>query len=76
LSERDLLEKLLNEERVVEMSQGFIQGKSIVVTSGPLVGLEKHIIKPMRHKRQAVLSLEVMGVTKTTQVGLEIIDKF
>lgn len=70
-----LIEKLVNEDGLVGMSQGIIQGGRTVITSGPLKGLEGCIRRIDRHKRIARIEIEMMGRMLETQVGLEILEK-
>lgn len=70
-----LMQKLGNDNGLVEMSKGIIQGDRTVITSGPLMGLEGCIRRIDRHKRTAQLELELMGRIVETQVGLEILEK-
>ncbi len=63
------------ETHVVEMSEGFIEGDKVVVTSGPLGGREAQISKIDRHKRLAWLDMQMFSGTKTIKVGLEIVSK-
>ena len=63
------------DHRVVEMSEGVIEGDEICITRGPLirqVGLVKRID---RHKRLAYLQTEMFGRTVQIKVGLEIVRK-
>ena len=63
------------ETHVVEMSEGFIEGDKVVVTSGPLRGREAQISKIDRHKRLAWLDMRMLGRNKSIKVGLEIVSK-
>lgn len=61
------------ENRVVEMSEGFIEGGCVKVTAGPLVGKEGLIRKINRRKRTAYLSFQILGRTVETKVGLNLV---
>ena len=74
-SEHDILKKLFNNERCIEMSQGFIEETAIEVTDGPLVGLEGLIKKVDRHKMEAIIEVEFMGAVREMTVGLEIVKR-
>lgn len=63
------------EGHVVEPSYGFIEGDRVVITDGPLVGLESQIKKIDRHKRLAYVDVRLMGRIKTIKVGVEIVRK-
>jgi transcriptional antiterminator NusG len=70
--ERSILDRLINNERCIEMSQGFIVGNSVTVVEGPLIGLEGFIKKVFRHKMKAIVEFEIMGAKREVTVGLEI----
>ena len=73
--EAEHLYRLFGDEHVVEMSKGYMEGDRVKILSGPLIYFEGQIRKVDRHKRLAVLELELMGRTVRTTVGLEIIEK-
>ena len=73
--EKEYLLRLINDNRVVEHSIGFIEGNEVFVTEGPLKGLESKIIKIDRHKRRALLEVEFCGDIREINVSLEIISK-
>jgi len=73
--DRAFLDKLLNEEYCVEMSQGYIKGDSIIVTEGPMVGLEGLVKKVNRHKMLATIEASIFGDIREITVGLEVISK-
>lgn len=60
---------------VVEVSLGYIEGDTILVTNGPLLGKEGLIKKIDRHKRIAYIEVEFLGKVTKAKVGLEIISK-
>lgn len=64
-----------DKEQLVRLSQGIIEGDQVHIISGPLQGMEGAIRKIDRHKRIAVLSLDMFGRTVDMKVGLEIIEK-
>lgn len=70
-----LLLRLGREEQIAKMSAGFIENDSVIVTSGPLNGMEGLIKKIDRHKRKAYLEVEMFGRKTQMQLGLEIIEK-
>ena len=73
--EAALIERLGNDNGLVELSQGIIQGGRTVITSGPLKGMEGCIRRIDRHKRTAQIEIELMGRVVEAQVGLEILEK-
>lgn len=70
-----MMERLINEDGLVEFSYGVINGGETHVTSGPLKGLESCISRIDRHKRIADLDFELMGRPMKMQAGLEIVEK-
>ena len=73
--EEAFLKRLGGEEQIVEGSIGIIEHDWILITEGPLQGMEGNIQKIDRHKRIAWLEIELMGRKIETQVGLEVIEK-
>ena len=74
-NESTLLQKLLNNERCIEMSKGFIEGNKVIVSEGPLNGLEGIIKKANRHKMEAIIEVNMMGAVRCVTVGLEVIER-
>lgn len=74
-SEVLLLQKLGGDDQIVETSIGTMEQDQILITRGPLKGLEGYIKKIDRHKRTAWLELEMMGRTIEAKVGLEVVEK-
>lgn len=72
-SEAEVLERLTGDGNVVEMSVGVREGQKIKVVRGCLQGMEPRIVKVDRHKRKAVLEIEMFGEKRNIEVGLEII---
>jgi len=73
--EYDILEKLINKDSCIEMSQGVIEGTRVVVTNGPLSGFEGLIKRINRHKMEAIINIGFMGTVREMKVGLEIVKK-
>lgn len=63
------------EHRVIEVSEGYIEGDEIVITSGPLMNHTGWIKKINHRKKLAYLELEMFGHTVQAQVGLKIVRK-
>ena len=59
----------------VAMSVGVMEGDRIIVKEGPLVGMEGKIKKIDRHKRMAILEVELVNRVSEMKVGLEIVEK-
>ena len=71
----EFIEKLYNKEGIFDISEGYIEGDQIVVTSGPLKGQEGLIKKIDRHKRIAYLEFDMFDQTIQVSVALEIVEK-
>lgn len=65
-----------DEEFAVEMSRGIICGDRVIITDGPLLGRESIIRKINRHKKEAVIEIDIMGRATFVKVGLNIVQKF
>ena len=74
-SEAELIENRYLEGGIFDVSKGYIQGDKITITSGPLKDMEGFIRKINRHKRTALIELELFGHPVSTLVGLEIVEK-
>jgi transcriptional antiterminator NusG len=74
-SEVDFLMQFGEENHVVEMSVGYIEGDQVVITSGPMMNWNGKVKKIDRHKRVAVLQVEFFGRLTDVTVGLEIVEK-
>lgn len=68
-----VLEQLLNEERLVAMSTGYMEGDQVMILEGPLEGLETVIRKVDRHKRTALVEMHMFGRVQEVAVGLEVV---
>lgn len=73
--ERILLFSLFSEEKTLEASTGVIQGDKVIITDGPLIGRESIIKKINRHKKEAVVEMDILGQKIDVTVGLNIIKK-
>lgn len=63
------------DRRVIQMSEGIVEGGKVIVLRGPLVGHEAEIKRIDRHRRMAELEVSMLGRTKTIRLGLEIVSK-
>lgn len=73
--EEEYLKRILNKDKVMEHSIGFIEGDRTIITEGPLMGLENTIIKIDRHKRKAIIQVSLCNQLTNISVSLEIINK-
>lgn len=73
--EVSFLMRTTGDDHVAEVSVGFIEGDKLVVTEGPLKGQEGLVKKIDRHKRQALLEIEMFGRPVEMTLGLEVVEK-
>lgn len=74
--EKTLISALIGQdEHVLRMSEGIIEGDNVRVLRGPLMGREMLVKKIDRHKRVAYLEIQMLGRQTTVRVGLEIVEK-
>ena len=74
-SERLFWENLFDENFCIRGSEGFIEGETVRIISGALVGQEGRIKKINRHKREAIVEMKMMGAKREVALMLEIIQK-
>ncbi len=70
-----LIENAYRNSGILGSSIGMIEGDSIKILSGPLIGLEGAIRHINRHKRIASIEINMFGRTSRVNIGLEIILK-
>jgi transcriptional antiterminator NusG len=73
--EVSLIRRLTGDDGVMSMSYGIQVGDKVRGTDGALVGMEYRILKIDRHKRKAVIEIELFKEKKEVTVGLEILEK-
>ncbi|WP_165054383.1 MULTISPECIES: transcription termination/antitermination NusG family protein [unclassified Adlercreutzia] len=59
-------------DRVVEMSEGCLEGGRLRITSGPLLGKEAWVRKVNHRKKVAYLEMQMFGRTIKAQLGLKV----
>lgn len=74
-SEEKLIRRLTNKQHVAEVSVGYIEGDRLIISEGPMVGMEAMVKKIDRHKRIAVLSVTMFGNSTDVTMGLEVLHK-
>lgn len=77
LSEEEVhfLQCILNSEYVAEISVGILEGDKLIVHSGPLRGIEGTVKKINRHKRSAIMEIDMFGRKIEMMLGLEVLEK-
>lgn len=74
-NEKHYLSRLVGDGDVIQSSVGYIEGDSVYITDGPLMGYESQIVYIDRHKRFAKIDINFLGEKRTITVPLEIISK-
>lgn len=70
--EKEFLQRLAGPGNIVDISTGYKEGDAIKILSGPMVGLEGHIVHVDRHKRLVTINVSLFGRTVKTTLGLEL----
>lgn len=73
--EEEFLKKIQNKDHITEISKGYKEGDSVVVTEGPLMEYAGKIKYINRHKQYAVIEIEMFGVKSDLRIGLEVLSK-
>ena len=73
--EEAALKRLVDQDEVVKMSEGIIENDKVLIFDGPLKGMEGTIQRINRHKRVAVIRMELFERVMLVEVGLEIVEK-
>ena len=73
--EERLIKRLTNKQHVAEMSVGYIEGDKLIISEGPMIGMEAMVKKIDRHKRIAILSITMFGNSTDVTMGLEVLHK-
>ena len=73
--ERQRFEYLFRGNRCIEHSIGYIEGDKIIITGGPLIGMEGNIKKINRHHRSAKIEIDMFNQKQLVDVTLEIVHK-
>lgn len=75
VSERNMLISLCDNKHCIGTSYGVFEGDKIHIIEGPLKGLESVVRKVNRHKREAMIEIEIMGDVRLVTVALEVVEK-
>lgn len=73
--EQCALSRFMNDDYCIQESIGFYEGDNVIITSGPLVGMESKIIKIDRHKHMAKLEITFMQDKRPISVALKMLSK-
>ena len=73
--EEFLLTQLIDEHDIIDISEGYMEGDRIRITSGPLTGQEGSIKKVIRRKGVAILEMNIFNRVTEVSLGLDLIEK-
>lgn len=73
--EQELLEKLGGAEHVIRYSEGYMAGEKLVVTEGPMKGMEGRVKWTDRHQRIAGIEMFLLGHSITVKMGVGILKR-
>ncbi len=73
--EEKFLKKISGDGAEVGLSYGMIEGDTVRIIAGSLMGMEAVIRKIDRHKRTAYIEMRIFGEIKLVKIGLEIVEK-
>ena len=73
--EKSRLLRFMNKDYVIETSLGYKEGETIEIVEGPLVGRVGEIKRVNRHKRMALIEMEIFGRKVLVNMGLELLSK-
>ena len=74
-SEVKFLRETGGDKYLLKVSEGYITGKQVIITSGPMTKLVGEIKFIDRHKRMAIIQTEMFGRIMDIRLGLEIVTK-
>lgn len=74
--EQEYLQSLLNTEKRIEFSEGFLYGEKVCITQGPLRNHTGAIYKVDRHRRVAYLKVNLFGRQTPVEVGFGAVKRF
>ena len=73
--EEYLLTNLIDDHDIIDISEGYMEGDRVRITSGPLLGQEAHIKKVKRRQGVAILEMNIFNRVTEVSLGLELISK-
>ena len=70
-----ILNRLIAENDIIDISQGYMEGDKVHVTNGPLIGMEGQIKKVKPRQGVAILEMNIFNRKTEVSLGLELIEK-
>ena len=65
----------LNDEDIIDISEGYMEGDKIHITAGPLLGQEGFIKKVKPRQGIAILEMNIFNRTTEVYLGMDLITK-
>ena len=75
IAEKAMLKKMMNKENVIVHSNGYMIKQRVMITDGPLCGLESKIVAVNQHKDYAKILINIFDREIYVKVSLNIIEK-
>lgn len=73
--EQEMLQKLGGEEHVIRYSEGYMLGDRLVVTEGPMKGMEGFVKWVDRHQRIAGIEVFLLGRQLIVKMGIGVLKR-
>lgn len=73
--EQEMLQKLGGEEHIIRYSEGYMSGEKLVVTDGPMKGMEGIVKWTDRHQRIAGIEVSLLGRNIVIKMGIGILKR-
>ena len=73
--EKTMIERLFNKDMVIVPSIAYYENQRVIITDGPLIGLESKIIVVNRHKNFAKVAVDLFEREVVVEVPIEIITR-
>ena len=73
--EQELLQRLGGSEHVIRYSEGILVGERLVVTEGPMKGMEGRVKWTDRHQRIAGIEVSLLGQKIVVKMGIGILKR-
>lgn len=72
-NEQELLQRLAGEEHIIRISEAFVEGESLVVTDGPLKGLEGTVKRVNPRQHIVEIAAPLLGEESIVRLGVEFV---
>ncbi len=69
------IRQLCGDAHVAKYSEGYIEGDTLVITSGALKDFEGKVRKILRHKRLVVMEIQLLGQSVEVTLGLGVVSR-